>query len=66
LDVAEVEPVPPGDPLLDLDNLTLTPHVASASVATRTRMADMAADAILCVLRGEKPPNLVNADAAAK
>ncbi len=60
LDVAEVEPVPPGDPLLSLDNLTLTPHVASASVATRTRMADMAADAILCVLRGERPPNLVN------
>jgi glyoxylate reductase len=64
LDVAEVEPVPAGDPLLALNNLTLTPHVASASVATRTRMADMAADAILCVLRGEKPPNLVNPDAA--
>ena len=63
LDVAEVEPVPAGDPLLDLDNLTLTPHVASASVATRTRMADMAADAILSVLRGEKPANLVNPEA---
>ena len=64
LDVAEAEPVPAGDPLLDLDNLTLTPHVGSASVATRARMADMAADAILCVLRGERPANLVNPGAA--
>jgi glyoxylate reductase len=66
LDVAEVEPVPAGDPLLHLDNLTLTPHVASASVATRARMADMAADAILCVLRGEKPANLVNPQTASR
>jgi glyoxylate reductase len=64
LDVAEVEPVPAGDPLLDLDNLTLTPHIASASVATRARMADMAAEAILSALRGEKPANLVNPQAA--
>jgi glyoxylate reductase len=66
LDVAEVEPVPAGDPLLDLDNLTLTPHIASASVATRTRMADMAAEVILSVLRGEKPANLVNPQAASR
>jgi glyoxylate reductase len=66
LDVAEVEPVPAGDPLLGLDNLTLTPHIASASVATRTRMADMAAEAILSVLRGEKPANLVNPQAASR
>jgi glyoxylate reductase len=66
LDVAEVEPVPAGDPLLRLDNLVLTPHVASASVATRTRMADMAADAILAVLQGERPVNLLNPRAATR
>ena len=66
LDVAEVEPVPTGDPLLVLDNLTLTPHVASASVATRARMAVMAADAILSVLRGERPDNLLNPQATHK
>jgi len=64
LDVAEVEPVPAGDPLLELYNLTLTPHVGSASIATRRRMADMASDAILAVLRGQKPANLVNPEAA--
>jgi glyoxylate reductase len=66
LDVAEVEPVPGDDPLLELDNLTLTPHIASASIATRSRMADMAADAILAVLRGETPANLLNPQAAPK
>lgn len=66
LDVAEVEPVPDGDPLLGLDNLVLTPHVASASVATRARMAEMAADAILAVLQGELPVNLLNPQAAAR
>jgi glyoxylate reductase len=64
--VAEVEPVPAGDPLLGLDNLTLTPHIASASVATRARMADMAVDAILAVLRGETPANLLNPQVAAR
>ena len=66
LDVAEVEPVPDGDPLLEMGNLVLTPHIASASVATRTRMADMAADAILAVLQGETPANLLNPRAAAR
>jgi glyoxylate reductase len=66
LDVAEVEPVPEGDPLLELENFVLTPHVASASVATRTRMAGMAADAILAVLQGERPVNLLNPQAATR
>jgi len=66
LDVAEVEPVPDGDPLLELGNLVLTPHVASASVATRARMADIAADAILAVLQGERPVNLLNPQAATR
>jgi glyoxylate reductase len=60
IDVTEVEPIPPGDPLLALDNLVITPHIGSASVPTRTTMALMAADNLLAGLRGETPPDCVN------
>ncbi|MGD9143472.1 MAG: D-glycerate dehydrogenase [Dehalococcoidia bacterium] len=60
IDVTEVEPIPPDDPLLTLDNLVITPHIGSASVPTRTTMALMAADNLLAGLRGETPPNCVN------
>jgi glyoxylate reductase len=59
LDVFEHEPqVPPA--LLALDNVVLVPHVGSASVATRTRMAVMAAENLLAALRGERPRYVVN------
>ncbi|MGH7495337.1 MAG: 2-hydroxyacid dehydrogenase [bacterium] len=59
LDVFENEPaIHPG--LLELDNAVLTPHTASATIATRSNMATMAANNLLAGLRGEKPPNLVN------
>ncbi|MHB0885333.1 MAG: 2-hydroxyacid dehydrogenase [Bacillota bacterium] len=59
LDVFEEEPLPPGHPLCRLRNVVLAPHIASASRATRDRMAVMAASNLLAVLRGETPPNLV-------
>lgn len=52
LDVTEPEPIPPDDPLLTLPNCIIVPHIASASVATRTRMATLAAENILNVLAG--------------
>lgn len=59
LDVFEREPyVPPA--LLAMDNVVLLPHLGSASVPTRTRMSVMAAENVLAVLRGERPPNVVN------
>ncbi len=65
IDVTEVEPLPKHDPLLRLPNLLVTPHIASASVATRQRMARMAVDNLLEALDGKTPGNCVNADAVA-
>ena len=62
LDVYEDEPnLAPG--LADLDNVTLLPHVGSATLETRTKMAQLAADNLLAGLRGEIPPNCLNGDA---
>jgi glyoxylate reductase len=60
LDVTEVEPIPMDDPLLTLENVIIAPHIASASVSTRTRMASLAVDNLLAALRGEEPPNCLN------
>jgi len=60
IDVTETEPISLGDPLLTLDNIIITPHIASASVVTRTRMAVMAAENLIAGLRGQVPPNCVN------
>ena len=60
LDVAEVEPIPAGDPLLAAPNCVLLPHIGSATLATRSRMASMAVDNCLAGLRGDPLPNCVN------
>lgn len=58
LDVFEHEPVVHPD-LLACENAVMTPHIASASVATRTRMAMMAAENVVAFANGEEPPNRV-------
>jgi glyoxylate reductase len=63
IDVTEVEPIPPDDPLLTLDNIIITPHIASASFTTRKNMALMVAENLLAGLRGQTPPNCVNPEA---
>lgn len=64
LDVYEYEPkLTPG--LTELDNVTLAPHIASASVETRTKMAVMAATNLVDALQGRRPPNLVNPEVLA-
>lgn len=61
LDVYEKEPnLAPG--LAELPNVVLTPHTASATIETRSAMAVLAAQAVLDVLAGKLPVNLVNSD----
>ena len=60
LDVTDPEPLPADDPLLTLDNCLIVPHVGSASIATRTRMATLAAENIAAFLSGRRPPTPVN------
>lgn len=59
LDVFEHEPQVP-QALLALPNVVLAPHLGSASVGTRTKMAVMAAQNLVAALRGERPANIVN------
>jgi len=60
LDVTDPEPLPLSHPLYGFPNVIITPHIGSASRATRARMAEMAAANILAVLAGSEPPNAVN------
>jgi glyoxylate reductase len=60
LDVTDPEPIDPSDPLLELDNCVIVPHIASASVAARTLMATMAAENLVAALQGRMPRNPVN------
>jgi len=60
LDVTEPEPLPFDNALFGFENVIITPHIASASLATRSRMAEMAATNIIAALDGRDPPNAVN------
>jgi len=60
LDVTDPEPLPMSDPLLTLENCLVVPHIASASHATRGKMAEMAAANLLAGVRGERLPTPVN------
>ena len=65
LDVYEEEPrLKPG--LAELNNVVLAPHLGSATIETRTKMAIMAAENIIAVLSGQKPKNCVNPEVLTK
>ncbi len=60
LDVTDPEPMLISEPLLALPNCIVVPHIASASRATRAKMAEMAAANLLAGVRGERLPTPVN------
>ena len=64
LDVTDPEPMPGDDPLLTLANVIVTPHIASASVATRSRMALLAVENLLTALEGRVPKDTANPEIA--
>lgn len=60
LDVYAQEPIGPDHPLLALPNCVCLPHLGSATVRTRTRMATLAAENLVAALTGRRPPTPVN------
>ncbi len=66
LDVFIPEPLPPDHPLLTLPNVTALPHIGSASIATRIRMAQMAVDNLLAGLEGKPLPHCANPEVYGK
>ena len=60
LDVTDPEPAELDNPLLHLENVVVTPHVASATPEGKTRMFVGALEQVVQVLQGERPAHLVN------
>ena len=60
LDVLEIEPPMPDDPVRSLDNVILTPHSAWYSEQSRAEMRRRAVGQVVSVLKGEIPYSLVN------
>ncbi|MEK9672830.1 MAG: hydroxyacid dehydrogenase [Rhodospirillaceae bacterium] len=63
LDVHAVEPTGRGNPLVDFENVLITPHNAGVTFESRNNMARMAAEQWLAIFRGEIPPRLINPEA---
>ncbi len=60
LDVTDPEPPEPGDPLLSMENVILTPHIGTATVETRAKMGERAVTNLVETLAGREPPSSVN------
>lgn len=60
LDVTDPEPIPPDHPLVALPNCLIVPHIASASVSTRNRMASLAVENLLAGVEGQPLPHAVH------
>ncbi len=60
IDVTEVEPIEPDDPLLKLDNIIIAPHIAGASALSRLKMDMLAAENVIAALEGKPMPSCVN------
>jgi glyoxylate reductase len=60
LDVTNPEPIPANDKLLTLDNIIIVPHIASATITSRTKMCMMAIENLVAGLKNEPLPFPVN------
>lgn len=60
LDVTDPEPLPADSPLRKLEQVAITPHIASVSAKAVRSLRESAAKTAACALRGELPPNVVN------
>jgi D-3-phosphoglycerate dehydrogenase len=63
LDVWAKEPPPPDHPLLQFDNVLASPHTAGVTKEARENMATIAAEQMLDMLDGKRPPRLINPEA---
>ena len=62
LDVTDPEPLPAGHRLLGLPNCTIVPHIGSATISARGKMAEMAAENLLAGLQGKRLPHCANSN----
>ncbi|NGM64354.1 2-hydroxyacid dehydrogenase [Sphingobacterium sp. SGR-19] len=62
LDVTNPEPMLPDNPLLNMPNVCVLPHIGSATMETRTKMAVMAANNLVAAKNGKRMPQVVNAE----
>jgi glyoxylate reductase len=60
LDVTNPEPMKPDNPLLEMENVAILPHIGSATIEARSEMSRMAAVNIVEFYRGNKVPNIIN------
>jgi glyoxylate reductase len=60
LDVTNPEPMLPDNPLLEMDNVTVLPHIGSANVETREKMARLAAENIIEFYKNKQVPHIIN------
>jgi lactate dehydrogenase-like 2-hydroxyacid dehydrogenase len=60
LDVTNPEPMDKNNPLLQMPNVCVLPHVGSATVGTRDNMAIKAAENVIAVVKGQPMPNILN------
>jgi D-3-phosphoglycerate dehydrogenase len=60
LDVHDKQPLTGNEPVFDAPNLLLTPHVAGITATSMRAMSEGAVATVLALLRGERPPNVVN------
>lgn len=66
LDVTNPEPMHPDNPLLEMENVTVLPHIGSANKETREKMAKVAAENIIEFYKNKRVPHIVNPEALKK